>query len=256
VTLHLVQLFPSGADLARFGHARGLPDDDPGYLLHRALRDAFGAAAPQPFRLLDAPDRPTRVLGYGSADAPALREAMALAEPDLDRVFPPERIDSKPLPERLDQGATLAFEARLCPLVRTKSPADPGRLRELDAFLHRALASPGTALDRETVYTDWLRDKLANGGAELRTARMTAFALAPLVRRAHASSIGRSEVRDGPPRRLLSPERKGASRRPDVTFRGTLRVAEPERFRELLARGVGRHRAFGFGMLLLRRGGA
>jgi CRISPR system Cascade subunit CasE len=253
VTLHLVQLFPNGAALARFGHARGLPDGDSGYLLHRALRDAFGAVAPQPFRLLDAPDQPTKVLGYGSADAPALREAMALAEPDLDRVFPPERIDSKPLPERLDPSTTLAFEARLCPLVRTKSPADPGRLRELDAFLHQALASPSAALDRETVYAEWLRDKLANGGAELRTARMTAFALAPLVRRAHASRTGRTDACEGPPRRLLAPGRKSVSRRPDVTFRGTLRVADPDRFHELLARGVGRHRAFGFGMLLLRR---
>jgi CRISPR system Cascade subunit CasE len=253
VNLHLIQLFPSSAALAQFGHARGLPDGDSGYLLHRALRDAFGAAAPQPFRLLDVPNRPARILGYGSADAAALRAAMALAEPDLDRVFPPERIDSKSLPERLDPGAMLAFEARLCPLVRTKSPADRGRLRELDAFLHQALASPGTPLIRETVYADWLRDKLANGGAELQSARMTAFALTPLVRRAHASSTGRTDARDGAPRRLLSPGRKSASRRPDVTFRGTLRVLDPDRFHELLAKGVGRHRAFGFGMLLLRR---
>ena len=42
------------------------------------------------------------------------------------------------------------------------------------------------------------------------------------------------------------------SRRPDVTFRGTLQVTDPDRFHALLARGVGRHRAFGFGMLLLR----
>jgi CRISPR system Cascade subunit CasE len=34
---------------------------------------------------------------------------------------------------------------------------------------------------------------------------------------------------------------------------GTLRVGDAEAFRALLARGLGRHRAFGFGMLLLRR---
>jgi CRISPR system Cascade subunit CasE len=43
------------------------------------------------------------------------------------------------------------------------------------------------------------------------------------------------------------------ARRPDATFRGTLRVDDPARFAAAaLARGVGRHRAFGFGMLLLR----
>ena len=33
---------------------------------------------------------------------------------------------------------------------------------------------------------------------------------------------------------------------------GELEVGDSERFLHLLARGVGRHRTFGFGMLLLR----
>ena len=40
--------------------------------------------------------------------------------------------------------------------------------------------------------------------------------------------------------------------RPDALFTGEITVADPEAFCRLLARGVGRHRAFGFGMLLLR----
>jgi CRISPR system Cascade subunit CasE len=35
-------------------------------------------------------------------------------------------------------------------------------------------------------------------------------------------------------------------------LRGELTVADPDAFSALLARGVGRHRAFGYGMLLLR----
>jgi CRISPR system Cascade subunit CasE len=220
--------------------------------VHRALRDAFGPFAPQPFRLLDAPGKPVKLLGYGSADRAMLQQALTLAEPDLDRVFPADQMDSKAMPERLATGATLAFEARLCPLVRTKATTDRSRHRELDAFLHRALGSPDTPLVRETVYVEWLRDKLSNGSAELLTARMTAFTLAPLVRRAHASAKGRTGTREGAPRRLLSPERRAASRRPDVVLKGSLRVTDPDRFHELLAKGVGRHRAFGFGMLLLR----
>ena len=36
------------------------------------------------------------------------------------------------------------------------------------------------------------------------------------------------------------------------TVEGTLTVGDPDAFSRLLARGIGRHRAFGFGMLLLR----
>jgi CRISPR system Cascade subunit CasE len=39
---------------------------------------------------------------------------------------------------------------------------------------------------------------------------------------------------------------------PDASFEGVLTVAEPGAFALLLARGIGRHRAFGFGMVLLR----
>ncbi len=250
MTLHLVQLLPDSPALARFGHARGLPDEDRGYLVHRALRDAFGATAPQPFLMLEAPDRPPRVLGYASADAAALREVLSLAEPLLDRVFPD--IDSKAMPlAQFAAGASFGFETRVCPLVRTKATGRDGQ-REVDAFLHRAHALPDEPLARETVYADWLRAKLLAGGAELVSGRMTAFRLAPLVRRSHASPQGHGTAAEGAPRRLLSAESRGASRRPDVTFRGTMRITDADRFAALLARGVGRHRAFGFGMLLLR----
>jgi len=40
--------------------------------------------------------------------------------------------------------------------------------------------------------------------------------------------------------------------KPDVIFSGELVIRRPIEFGDLLKRGVGRHRAFGFGMLLLR----
>ncbi|MDX6749517.1 type I-E CRISPR-associated protein Cas6/Cse3/CasE [Geminicoccaceae bacterium 1502E] len=249
MSLNLVQLRPDLAALFRFAHARGLPDHDPGYLLHRALRDAFGSAAPQPFRLLETPAAPPRLLGYGPAGEAVLRDALALAEPDLDRIFPKDEIASKKMPQRFAAGTVLGFEARLCPLVRGKTEA--GRLREQDVFLHRAQAAPDEALAREIVYAGWLGDKLAAGGAALEDVRLTRFSLAPLVRRSHASPTGRTATAEGPPRRLLARGR-GAARRPDAVLAGRLRVADPDAFAALLARGVGRHRAFGFGMLLLR----
>jgi CRISPR system Cascade subunit CasE len=40
--------------------------------------------------------------------------------------------------------------------------------------------------------------------------------------------------------------------KPDVTLRGRLSITDSAAFADLLRRGVGRHKAFGFGMLLLR----
>ena len=39
---------------------------------------------------------------------------------------------------------------------------------------------------------------------------------------------------------------------PDAVMRGVLTVTGPEAFASTLAQGIGRHRSYGFGMLLLR----
>lgn len=261
MTLHLVQLVPKTKALARFAHDAGLPPDDPGYLWHRALRDAFGSLAPQPFRALDpsakrvgsvdSGGKPTRLLGYGPADENQLRAALALAASDLDRVFPRDRIRSKELPLPFTTGRRLAFETRVCPIVRTRR-SDGTQQRELDVFVHHAFGMADEARpEREPVYRAWLTDRLAAAGCRLLTARMTSFRLGPLVRRRHASPSERTRTEDGPARRLLAVDR-GAARRPEVVFDGVLEVTDPETFASGLARGIGRHRAFGFGMLLLR----
>jgi CRISPR system Cascade subunit CasE len=252
MTLHLVQVQPNGAALARFAHRAGVPDDDPGYLWHRALRDAFGTIAPQPFRYFDSGGQPVRLLGYGPADEDRLREALTLAVPDLDRIFRSDRIHSKELPLPFAAAKRLAFETRVCPIVRTKS-SDGTRQRELDAFVHHALGmAEEPRPDREPVYRAWLADRLAAAGCRLVVARMTSFRLGPLVRRRHASPAARPATEGGPPRRLLAAGRRAAAYRPEVVFDGVLEVTQPDTFASGLARGIGRHRAFGFGMLLLR----
>ncbi len=82
---------------------------------------------------------------------------------------------------------------------------------------------------RERVYLDWLKVRLG-GAAELDepSCRLTAF------RRTSVARGGR--VLEGP----------------DATIHGTLVVGDVEGFADLLARGVGRHRAYGYGMLMLR----
>lgn len=253
MTLNLVRLVVDPRGLAEFAHSRALPRDDPGYVLHRALRDGFGHAAPQPFRLIERRGEPSHLLGYTRADAMMLRAGLATAPPGLERVFAEDGIESKPMPERFRAGRRLGFELRACPIVRTRA-ADGRRTRELDAFLHAALATPGQPLSREKVYREWLERQLAAAGAQPIAARLRAFSLSPLARRDHASPNGRGTAEDGPARRLLAATGRGAARRPDVVFDGTLELRDPDAFAAALARGIGRHRAFGFGMLLLRPG--
>jgi CRISPR system Cascade subunit CasE len=101
----------------------------------------------------------------------------------------------------------------------------------VDAFIHATLATEArTPIDREDVYVRWLSRELQRGGASrLESARLTEFC--------------RERMRRGAGEPI---------ERPNAVLEGTLTVLDPEAFRALLTRGLGRHRAFGFGMLLLR----
>ena len=262
MTLHLVRLQPEAKWLARLAQETGLRDTehDPGYLWHLALRRTFGAAAPQPFRVfqpdLDKDERqPLHLLGYAAVDDAALRAALAEAPAEDAQVFPASGVASKPLPDAFTAGRLLAFSTRICPIVRTLS-TDGSRKRELDAYVHVASADPQARKpDRAEVYRDWLRGRLHEGGAKVLEARLANFRLTGLVRRQHASPSGRTATEEGMPKRLLAQRPRTAARRPDATLEGLLEVSDPVRFQQLLARGVGRHRAFGFGLLLLRPAG-
>ena len=111
----------------------------------------------------------------------------------------------------------------------------------MDAFLAACRkVGPEVMVDRETVYREWFLAEIARrGGATVERVGLERFQLERLTRR-HQGGDRKSESRD----------------RPAANFEGTLVVTDPVAFRATLARGLGRHRAFGFGMLLLRPPGA
>ena len=138
------------------------------------------------------------------------------------------------MPSQWKEGKLLGFETRIRPIIRCARGSDrPGK--ERDAFQAEAMLHPkgGMARTREQVYTDWLASKLERCGAaslEPETTKLVAF------QRARAYRKRRARYSEGP----------------DAVMRGTLRITDPDAFNALLAQGVGRHRAYGFGMLLLR----
>lgn len=247
VQIHLVRLALDAQKLYAFAkRSRAAARDyDEGYAVHALLAALFdhGAAAgervaPKPFRIMDAKKRVLDVLGYAALERDALVErAQHFADPLAWGVCDLDGAASKPMPEAFPAGARLGFSVRACPVRRIakRGPMKEDRA-EVDAFLARSWeVGPEVALDREEVYRAWLTEELAKeGAAAVVDARMSNFVLGRLHRRTHEE------------------ERRGRrTSRPDVTFDGVLEVRDPTAFAKRLARGVGRHRAFGFGMLLL-----
>ena len=250
--LWMVRLRLDAARLAREGFACGLPPrhDDLGALVHATLAGLFGEGVLQPFRVLDEASRTVPVLAYTARPEAELREhAASFADPARYAACSWDELAAKPLPV-LAAGRRLGFELRACPVKRLAHPlevrARDGELlqypegAEIDAWVHRCFfardAVPETS--RESAYTEWLRERLG-GAADLGEVRLHGFRRLRLARRDHA-----------PKRRARELER------PEAVLRGELVVRESAAFRDLLARGVGRHRAFGFGMLLLRAPGS
>jgi CRISPR system Cascade subunit CasE len=271
-SLHLVRCAVDARKLYAFARRSGAVarDFDEGYAVHALFAALFdhGAAedarvAPKPFHVVDPTHRTLDVLGYAALDHRALADrAKTFADPldvlgyaaldhralaDRAKTFADplawgpcdiEGMVSKPMPSAFEGGMRLGFSVRVCPIRRIakRGPMTSDRA-EVDAFLARSWeVGKDVPLDRGEVYRAWLDEELAKEGAsKVLEASMTSFQLGRLHRRTHGE------------------ERKGRrTERPDVTFEGVLEVGDPAAFAHRLARGVGRHRAFGFGMLLLR----
>lgn len=240
-SLHMLSLRLDAARLMDLGRRRRLPmrDVDPGYLVHSQLGELFGEMAPNVFAIASDQGRSWRVLAYGDHDGESLRsQAEAFADPAIHAVVEWESFATKRMPTEWPEGKVLGFEVRVCPVVRKSGDGERHRKgAEVDAFLSKCWAvGPEVTVDRETVYREWLAERLARqGGVTLRSSQVLAFQRQRLVRRTQGE------------------DRKAhLAERPDVTIRGDLLVSNPADFAKLLRRGVGRHRAFGFGMMLLR----
>lgn len=239
-TLYLLHTQPDSQRLAAWAARYRLLDKegDLGYALHALLHAVFSDHAPQPFRYLDAEQG---LLAYTRLDATGLAQLIALAEPEvaaalgLCQTRKHGGMNVRPFPTQWAVGHTLGFEVRVRPIIREGKTG-----RERDVFLAAADKVGGTKLDRGDVYVQWLRDLLARqGGAELVGAHMARYQQLGVTRKSQRGSS--DDMRHS---RLVNG--------PDVVLVGQLRVTDSQSFAQLLARGVGRHRAFGFGLLLLR----
>lgn len=236
--------------LHRWMGLRSLADRD--HALHCLLTESFSNLAPKPFRAFGTRNSPQMSLyGYGYGDAEELRDAAnTFASPEQLDIIPLKSVRSKEMPQEWRTGRILGMEVRIWPTVRiqrdsSRVPAEfLERYRErnirqgdeYDAYAYHAARLPEgeqMTLSREEVYSQWLADQLdRRGGACLEpgTAKLTAF------QRIRAQ------------RKLRRPWRLG----PDATIQALIKVTGQDEFNELLRTGVGRERAYGFGMVLVR----
>lgn len=232
---------PDLGKLMRFASRERLlpPSGDLGYVLHAALAGSFGDAAPKPFVWCPPGTRNGgtggRLLCYSRKSLEELIGiASAFAEPTVAALLHLSTAESKSMPDHFAKDSRLGFRVRVRPIVRTGKARNGTGGKERDAFID---GSSGTENSdgRARCYLRWLDRRLRAGGATLDHGQLDAFMLTRLMTRDRSGDKSRRSAPIGP----------------DAVANGTLIVNDPERFAELLARGVGRFRAFGFGMLLL-----
>jgi CRISPR system Cascade subunit CasE len=181
--------------------------------------------APQPFCITAADGRCLDVAAYSALSHHELiEEATARARANVNVATRGicTRIESSPMPVHFAVGTRWRFSARVCPIRRIGH-------REVDAYVARCDNFEGKIpLVREDVYRAWIDEELdKEHAARVVSATVTDFHLRRMVRMAGSQTL------------------------PDVTADGLLEVTDSDAFHRRLVRGLGRHRAYGFGMILL-----
>lgn len=201
-------------EFGRWCGLRGLNDQDSA--LHALVTGLFGRQALQPFRFYESQDAAS-IYGYSASGAEELTAISTMtATPDVERIISGP-FSSKPLPA-LPAATRIGFEVRVSPVRRVGN-------QERDAFA--ADLALGYETTREESYLRWFARRLG-GAAEIEEFRISKM------------------------RRLRTLRKDRRVELPEAVFQGTLTVSDQDRFAELLSGGIGRQKAYGYGMLLLR----
>ncbi len=232
---------PNIGQLIRFATREHLlpPGGDLGYAFHTVFSGALGELSPKPFAWCAPGTRSGgsggRVLCYSSSPLPALMEhASSFAEPTLRTLLNVESAASKAMPDEFAEGTRLGFRVRIRPVVRTGKARDGTGGKERDAYIDGTTGREHET-GRATCYLQWMEARLLAGGASMEHGTLDSFTLSRIMTRDRSGKKSRRDAPTGP----------------DAVAMGTLTVTDSKQFQVLLGRGVGRFRAFGFGMLLL-----
>jgi len=204
------------------GHRR-----DTDLTIKTVLTETLGGAVIRPWSIARQNGPVLTIVGYSELSATEANQRRELALPSLQAAIGPVLGYELPAPQTGDR---LLFSVRLQPTVRCRDK--DGNRREVDAFLHRVEAVGDDVPSRETVYGEYLDERL--DGAQIEQARVERFQIADRCRKSARSKAGFARYRA-----------------PDAVITGTLTVTDPDALLRQLGTGIGRQRAFGCGMLRL-----
>lgn len=196
---------------------------DAPYRLHCLISEVFGGQAPlRPYRIVESPGRPRTIFAYSrTAPAEIRRLARETGSALTMRALGTDALRAGPVP-RIRPGQRLVVS------VLAASHRRRNGTTEMDA--HSMSGGSPERAARERSYAAWLAEKIERtGGAQLLSATLMRWERAREMR-----------SRNRPPILITRAE-----------MTGVLEVRSEPEFRALLATGVGRHRAYGYGMLMI-----
>jgi CRISPR system Cascade subunit CasE len=247
--MHLISVPVDIARLHKLSSQRSLFSGsrfDEGAALHRFIRETFGASAFSTFRLFQpARSRMGTLYAYSHNDADHHRDtASCTGVPDSAELFKLASMKSQPRPKdawKPDQRIGFSIKCRATrksSLVGDQVTGRGRREAEVDTYLHELEAhQQGYITDtptREESYRRWLLAKLQGDGSPHREAISEIDFSINVLNQSPVYRHGKW------------------SKGPDVTFNGNLSIKDPIAFANLLKTGIGKHKAYGYGMLLLR----
>ena len=191
--------------------------------------------SPKPFRFTyDGRGTWGTLYGYCRASEEELRHAvMAFADPLQAQVIKPDSIHTKMMPAEWAAGTDMQFEVRVKPVKRRREDNGNGSIKtsERDAYMSQLEKEPDLESTREEVYAQWTAENILRlGGAVVKQIQTISSQMAQTAR--HGKGVHTIHG-------------------PDATVRGIMTVTDSDKFNDLIARGIGRHRTYGYGMIML-----
>lgn len=239
--IHIIQFQIQTHNLILNLRNRGLKmrpnDTDIGYLIHSWIMATFEQ---NPFHCFhfDVHPRHANILAYSDYSAEDILKNKKQQEQSVENAINWDTFQSKMLPEIWPKHTTLQFETSVCPTTRVTDTITK-KQQEIDMYLYHKNSGQNKYMLREDIYIDWFQHKIHTDIAQVSNLEVTKFQVQSMVRKTHTQHPQQSKSRN------IS--------LPICTIQGTITIQDSDKFTTLLTKGIGRHKAFGMGMLLLKR---
>mgnify|MGYP000563153950 CR=1 FL=1 len=134
-----------------------------------------------------------------------------------------DNLSCREVPNSIPRGSEIPFDVKVIPIRRQQETR-----KEIDVHTHNKMA--GMTLIPKESYFEWMEERLGVG------------VLLDFERFHIVDSQRRTSLRKG---KVISKK--------EISVSGVMKIIDPDDFQAILKRGIGRHKSYGFGMILLRQ---